>query len=60
MALRTNMSRRSRVQAQAIAASDTKRGPLQMLLGLLMLAGFLATTALSNALLGTNLLLINP
>ncbi len=60
MAPRTDMSRRSRAQARAVAASDAKSGPLQMLLGLLMLAGLLASALLGNALLGSDLLLSNP
>jgi hypothetical protein len=70
MASRSHLSRRNRAQAQAIAASDAKRGPLQMLLALLMLAGLIASallgntlfgnTLFGNTLLGTGLLLTNP
>jgi hypothetical protein len=60
MALRTHMSRRTRAQARAIPAPDAKRGPMQMMLGLLMLAGLTASILLGLPSSGTNLLLINP
>jgi hypothetical protein len=58
MASRTHMSRRTRAEARTIAVSASQaavRAQQQMLLGLLMLGGLIA-----SILLGTTLLLTSP